>query len=56
MDDAGFMRRFKGFGNLLGDREGFVERNRPLLDAIRQVGPSTSSRTSARTPSCSSSP
>ena len=39
MDDACLVRRFKRLGDLLGDREGFVERDRPLLDPICQCWP-----------------
>ncbi len=39
MDDALLVRRYQRLGNLLGGREGFVERNRPLLVAIHQRRP-----------------
>ena len=39
MDDALLMGRFEGFGNLLGDGEGFVDGDRALLDAVRQGWP-----------------
>ena len=34
MDDALFVRRFQRFGDLPGDRQCFVERERPLRDAV----------------------
>ena len=34
MDDALFVRRFQRFGNLPGDRQCLVERDRPLRDAV----------------------
>ena len=39
MDDALLVGRFEGFGDLLGDGEGFVDRDGPLLDAICQRRP-----------------
>ena len=33
------MRRFEGFRDLLRDGQGFIERDRPLLDAVRQRRP-----------------
>ena len=36
MDDALLMRCFEGFGDLLGDGEGFIERDRTLFDPICQ--------------------
>ena len=36
MDDTPLMRRFEGFGDLLGDVEGLVERDRALRDPVRQ--------------------
>ena len=36
MNDTGFMCRFEGFGDLLRNGQGFVERDRPLFDPIRQ--------------------
>ena len=39
MNDALLMRRFEGFRDLLGEGEGFVDRDRPLLDAICQRRP-----------------
>ncbi len=39
MDDALLMCRFEGSGDLLGDGQGFVDGDRPLLDAIRQRRP-----------------
>ncbi len=34
MDDALLVRRFERFGNLPGDGKCFVDRNRPLRDAV----------------------
>ncbi len=39
MDDAGFMGGFEGLGDLLGDGQGFVERDRPFGDPICERGP-----------------
>ena len=39
MDNALFMRRFQGFGDLLGNGESLIDGDRPLLDAIRQCRP-----------------
>ena len=39
MNDALLVRRFQGFGDLFGDWQGFVERDRSLLDAVRQRRP-----------------
>ena len=36
MDDALLMRGFECLGDLFGDRQGFIERDRPLFDPIRQ--------------------
>ena len=37
MDDALLMRRFEGFGDLLGNRQRFVERERSARDPLRQI-------------------
>ncbi len=34
MDDARLVRRFERFGDLTRDRDGFVERDRPLGEAL----------------------
>ena len=39
MDDALLMGRFEGLSDLLGDRQGFIDGDRPLLDAIGQRRP-----------------
>ena len=39
MDDPLLMGGFEGFGDLLRDRQGFVNGDRPLGDAIRQGRP-----------------
>ena len=39
VDDALLVRGFEGFGDLLGDGERFINRNRTLGDAIRQRRP-----------------
>ena len=39
MDDPLLMRRFEGFGDLLRDRQGFVDGDRSVRDAIRQGRP-----------------
>ena len=39
MDDSLLMGRFEGFGDLLGNRQCLVERDRPLRDAVRQGWP-----------------
>ena len=39
MDDPLLVGRFEGFGDLLGDGQGFVDRDRPLRDAVRQRRP-----------------
>ena len=39
MNDARFMGRFEGLGDLLGDGQGFVDRDRASLDAICQGRP-----------------
>ena len=39
MDDPLLVRRFEGFGDLLGDGESFVDGDRPFRDAIRQGRP-----------------
>ena len=39
MNDALLMGRFEGFGDLLRDGEGFLNRDGTLLDAIRQRRP-----------------
>ena len=36
MDDAGLVRGFQRLGNLARDWQGFVERHRPLRDAVGQ--------------------
>jgi len=36
VDDAVFVRVLQGVGNLPGDRQRFVERDRPLCDPVRQ--------------------
>ncbi len=36
MDDAFFVGVLKGIRNLFGDGEGFIDRNRPLSDALGQ--------------------
>ena len=56
MDDALLVRRFEGVGDLLRDRQRLIERDGSARDALRQVLPSTSSITSARTPVDFSSP
>jgi hypothetical protein len=56
MNDALLVRRFERLGNLLRDRQRFVDGDRPARDALRQILASTSSITSALTPSASSSP
>ena len=48
MNDALLMRGFECFGDLLGDRECLIERDRPCAMRSASVGPSTSSITSAR--------
>ena len=51
MDDPLLVRRLERFGDLPGDRQGFVERQSgPRAMRSASVGPSTSSITSARTP------
>ena len=37
--DASLVSRFEGFGDLFGDGQGFVERDRSLLDAICEGRP-----------------
>ena len=39
MNDPLLVRRFEGFGDLPGDGERFVDRDRPLRDAVRQRRP-----------------
>jgi hypothetical protein len=39
VDDALIVRRFERFGDLFGNREGFINRNRAFRNAIRQGGP-----------------
>ena len=39
MDDACFVRSFECFSDLLGNRQGFVQRDRPFGDAISQGWP-----------------
>ena len=39
MDDTSFVRGFQGFGDLLGDGEGFVDGECPLRDALSQRRP-----------------
>ena len=56
MDDALLMRRFQGFGDLLRNRQGLVDRNRTLRDAVGEGWSPTSSITSAMVPSALSSP
>ena len=48
MDDAALVRGFERVGDLSRDRQRFVQRNRPCAMRSASVGPSTSSRTSAR--------
>ena len=50
MDDALLVRRFQRLGNLLRDRQRFVDRDRAARDALRRSSPSTSSITSAVRP------
>ena len=47
MNDALLVRRFERLGDLPGDRQRFVERDRPCAMRSASVGPSTSSITSA---------
>ena len=56
MNDALLVRRFERLGDLSRDRQRFVERQGPCAMRSASVGPSTSSRTSAWTPSDSSKP
>ena len=56
MDDALLVRRFERLGDLPGDRQRFVEGNRPARDRCDRSSPSTSSITRAVTPPLSSRP
>ena len=38
MNDAAFVRGFESFGDLLGDGQGFFERDGALLDAFGESG------------------
>jgi hypothetical protein len=44
MNDALLVRRFERLGDLPRDRDGFVEGNRTLCDAIRERRPLNQSR------------
>ena len=39
VDDAALMRGFEGLGDLLGDGQRLIERNRTLSDAVGKRGP-----------------
>ena len=56
MDDPLLVRGFERLGNLPCDRQRLVERHGAAREAIGDVGPSTSSMTSACVPPLSSNP
>ena len=56
MNDTGFVCRFEGFRDLLGDGQASSMGIGPFEIRSARVGPSTSSSTSARVPSDSSMP
>ena len=53
VDDPLVVRRFQGLGDLLRDRQCFVERDRAVYDPLRRSSPSTSSITRACRPEIS---
>ena len=49
MNDPVLVRRFERLGDLLGEWQRLIERDRPPRDPIGESRPSTSSKASART-------
>ena len=56
MDDAQLVRRFERLGDLPGDRQRLLDRDRSTSNALRESSPSTSSITRACTPADFSKP